>query len=59
MEGENSSLPSIYSAPPLDVAVQESNVREERVSMCPEVSVAEIAPPFSDEQDVNVTPEII
>ena len=49
----------MYSAPPYCVAEQVSKVREERVSVCPEERVAEIAPPFSDEQSVNVTPVIV
>ena len=56
---ESASPPSIYNAPPFDVAVQEVNAMEERESLCPDVRVAEIAPPFVDEQFVNVTPEIV
>ena len=59
VEVESASPPLIYNAPPLDVAVQEVNVMEERESLCPEVRVNEIAPPFSDEHDVNDTPEIV
>ena len=43
----------------MDVAVQEVNVMDERDSLCPDERVTEIAPPFVDEQFVNVTPEIV
>ena len=56
---ESAFPPLMYSAPPFDVAEHEVNVIEERESLCPEERVAEIVPPFSDEQDVNVTPEIV
>ena len=59
VESESASPPSIYNAPPFDVAVQEVNVMEERESVCPDERVAEIAPPFSDEHPLNVTPEIV
>ena len=59
VEVESASPPLIYNAPPLDVAEHEMNSTEERESLCPSVRVAEIAPPFSDEHDVNVTPDII
>ena len=55
---ESTFPPSIYNAPPFDEAVQEVNVMEERVSLCSDERVAEIAPPFSDEQSLNVTPEM-
>ena len=57
VEIENPSLPSIYNPPPLSLAVHDSNDREERESLCSDVRVTEIAPPFVDEQFVNVTPE--
>ena len=57
VEIENPSLPSIYNPPPLSLAVHDSNDREERDSLCSDVRVTEIAPPFVDEQFVNVTPE--
>ena len=57
VEIESASLPSIYNAPPFDVAVHEVNVMEERDSLCSDVRVTEIAPPFVDEQFVNATPE--
>ena len=57
VEIESAPPPSIYNAPPLSVAEHDSNEREERDSLCSEVRVAEIAPPFVDEQFVNVTPE--
>ena len=57
VEVESASIPSIYNAPPFDVAVQEVNVMEERVSLFSDERVNEIAPPFVDEQFVNVTPE--
>ena len=53
VRGENSNTA------PFPVGVQDVNVREERVSVCPDERVAEIAPPFSDEQLVNATPEIV
>ena len=59
VEVESAFPPSIYTAPPLDVAEQEVNVMEERVSLCPEVRMAEIAPPFSDEHDLNAALEIV
>ena len=50
----------MYMAPPYPLAVQEVHVREERDSFFDEeASVAEIAPPLSDKQFVNVTPEIV
>ena len=57
VEIENPSLPSIYNPPPLSTALHDSNDREERDSLCSDVRVTEIAPPFVDEQFVNVTPE--
>ena len=57
VEIENPSLPSIYNPPPLSTALHDSNDREERESLCSDVRVTEIAPPFVDEQFVNVTPE--
>ena len=36
------------------MAEQEANSTEERESVLPDERVAEIAPPFSDEQDMNV-----
>ena len=59
MDVESTSLPSMYSAPPFDVAEQEANSTEEKESFLPDDRVAEIAPPFSDEHDVNVAPEIV
>ena len=59
VEVERALPPLIYNAPPFDVAVHEVNVTEERDSLCPEERVAEIVPPFSDEHDVNFTPEIV
>ena len=56
---ESTLPPLMYNAPPLDVAVQEVNVMEERESLCPDVRVTEIAPPFSDEHDLNVAPLIL
>ena len=41
----------------MDVTEQEVNVSEERESLCSDERVAEIAPPFSDEQFVNFSPE--
>ena len=57
VEIENPSLPSMYNPPPLSTALHDSNDREERYSLCSGVRVTEIAPPFVDEQFVNVTPE--
>ena len=59
VEVESASPPSIYNAPPFDVAVHDSNEREERESLCLDERVAEIAPPFSDEHDVNLASEIV
>ena len=36
-----------------------SKVVDEIVSLYPDASVAEIAPPFADEHDVNVAPDIV
>ena len=59
VEVESAFPPLMYRAPPLDVEVHEMNATEERESLCPDDRMAEIAPPFCDEQDVNVTPEIV
>ena len=56
-EIESASPPLIYNAPPFSIAEQDSNEREERDSLCSEVRVNEIAPPFVDEQFVYITPE--
>ena len=60
VEVESTFPPSIYNAPPFDEAVQEVKVNKASVSFFDvEERVAEIAPPFSDEHNVNVTPEIV
>ena len=59
VEGESASPPVTYRAPPLDVVVHETNSTEERESLLSDERVAEIAPPFSDEHDVNVVPDIV
>ena len=57
VEIDSTSPPLIYNAPPLSVAEHDSNEREDRERLCSDVRVTEIAPPFVDEQFVNVTPE--
>ena len=59
VEIESAFPPLIYNAPPFDVAVQEMNVTEEIDSLYREERVVEIAPPFSDEQSVNVASQIV
>ena len=51
--------PIIYTPPPHDVAEHDVKFNEESVSfLVADDRVTEITPPFSDEQFVNVTPEM-
>ena len=52
------------NAPPFSIVEQESNVQEEMMRLGAEKeeeegSVKDIAPPFSDEHDVKIAPEIV
>ena len=58
MDVESSLPPLMYNPPPYTVAEQESKVVDVRVSVLEDERVDEIAPPFSDEQFVNVASEI-
>ena len=62
-EKESSDMddpPMICTPPPQLVAEQEEKVKEESVSFFEfNDNFAEIAPPFSDEHRVNVTPVIV
>ena len=59
VDGEIELPPSIYTPPPHPDAEQDVKVRDVRERIWEDERVTEIAPPFSDEQDVNVTPVIV
>ena len=59
VELERALPPLMDNAPPFDVAVQEANVMEERVNLCRDERVAEIAPPFDAEHELNVVLAIV